>query len=799
MDLWPLLTEDLLSGTHSVERQLRPHTTAVAVNSRSIGDVHDVVTNLCTRWAGAYFPLVPIDPDEAELDSRFAEVLLGSSIDGVEPRGLIPEPVNDSLCDRWGDVSQYLIHQLTFQADRPIIQTCRNIPTTNAWFGAYLVLFGDVPVNPDVDKNRIYGLRDELSFTDFGTINAVNAAPSVQDLLSRLRIHNRVSAVNLTKIRLPTAIGAGYNKGLQSTSRFDWGQSSAASKYGPNILVVYRPERVDDLSLAWNLRARFAHPNKLPLCIPLNDTTRSDIKFLRDSLEARHFFGFEDNFAVTSFSIPADELRIVCEGFNVDIVDPWELFAEVYGGCVASTEMVHFENGKATIACFSPTDIESLGQSYLGTSHATWLTLTATIARRRLPPSKTMRRSRWGDPGYLHGDIVHVGKLDEFRTVRHPSGTEVLRALSLDHSMVARVSTPGKAAENLMRAAGGELAMFAYPGVTTLFNKLTRRGHSSLVKRRLNQFLEGSNIVADSNKYDVLASRLDEALGTPEIDEVAYLNFNAVARELGIGVKPTAAWIDWAVIHRIVLRGIEARCKNCKHAQWRPLQDAIPELICHGCGLVIDTPFGSQKIDYQYRASEVLLRAMEHDTLPSILAIRHIVGMLDSSRSGAIFGAYPGVELLEPNGRLVCAEFDTVVILATGKWVVGECKTRQRGLTDGELRKLWVAADRVGAPTTFAATLDAGHICEEPWRRTVDDNGRPHFGLTASHLYDLAQFPPLGNDDFFSWRDRVTRFPLLPDAELTEEEFMAKGFENYLLARTVDSDHRTRAHWDVAD
>lgn len=219
---------------------------------------------------------------------------------------------------------------------------------------------------------------------------------------------------------------------------------------------------------------------------------------------------------------------------------------------------------------------------------------------------------------------------------------------------------------------------------------------------------------------------------------------------------------------------------------------AVPELECHGCGLLIDTPFGSQKIDYQYRASEILLRAVEYDVLPSVLAIRHMSRILGHD---AVFGAYPGVELLELGAREVSAEVDVVLILANGHWIVGECKARQRGLNETELHKLWTAADRVGATATFAATLDPGSTCSDLWRETTDANGRPHFALTAGHLYDIPTYPAQYGEDLFAWReDLVGR---RTDAELAQEEVIRKEFGDYLLRRTADPSKRECAPWDA--
>ncbi|WP_445161433.1 hypothetical protein ACTXG5_25510 [Mycobacterium sp. Dal123C01] len=796
MDLWPTLTEDLLNGVYSIERQLRPRLTAVAVQSDSVEDFRTVVSLLCTRWSGGFSPLISVDPAVPELNDRIVKMLLGSNIDGLEGRKLLPEEIEQRYSDHHADATQWLLRQVAYLKYRPQVQTCRGVTVESPWYPAYLSLFGDVPDEPDWDRNRRHGLVDDLAIDDLVDIHSVDGEPSVQDMIPRVLDLQRMSAVQLTRVRLPTSVIGGYNMGLPSMSRFTWGYSETLSQYGPNVLVVYRVDSTNDLTLLWNLRARFAHPDGLPLAIPLTESTRLDILALRQTSQVQHFFGLGHNLAITSFSVSLDELRTLADSTGFDVVDPWDMVGEIYGCCVASTEIAQFVEGKATVACFSPTDIETLGQEYLGGDHSNWLTMTSTISEGRLPPSPTMRRSRWRRPGYLHGNINHVGKLDGFKTLRQPAGLEVLRALALDHSLRARVSTPGKAAENLIRATGADLSMFVYPGVTELLEQLVRRGHASLVKRRLNQFLEGGDVIPGSEKYEVLSSRLDAALGSPDVDEIGHLNFNKIQAALGLtkafNANQTAVWLDWAVRRRLILRGVQAVCRNCKHVQWRPLGDAIPELECHGCGLLIDTPFGSQKIDYQYRASEILLRAVEHDVLPHVLALRHISQILGNV---AVFGAYPGIELLELDGQEVIAEFDVAFVLSNGQWLVGECKTRQRGLNEIELDKLWTAADRVGATATFAATLDPGSSCSGPWWETVDPNGRPHFALTAGHLYDRPAYRSTYGNDFFGWRDNLIQLP--PDAALSQEEFVQKAFGDYLLRRTDDPSKRERAPWDI--
>jgi hypothetical protein len=126
---------------------------------------------------------------------------------------------------------------------------------------------------------------------------------------------------------------------------------------------------------------------------------------------------------------------------------------------------------------------------------------------------------------------------------------------------------------------------------------------------------------------------------------------------------------------------------------------------------------------------------------------------------------------------------------------VGESKARARGLNGEELQKLWAAADSVGAPATFVATLDAGSRCSDLWRQTTDPNGRPHFALTAGHLYDLPVHGGVYGEDLFEWREELANLP--DDSELSHDEFLRKAFGDYLLRRSEDLTKYPRAPWDV--
>ncbi|WP_285183410.1 hypothetical protein [Rhodococcus sp. MEB032] len=792
MDLWPLITDDLTEGSLSIERQLRPTVVARVIDADSIADATDAIATACTDWAGGASPIVAVRRDSPDIDDRLHRLLIESNIDGIDWREIVPDSAVDWFSDQYAQATRSLLRQL-IELEKPgsvRVQTARGLPTDDPWYIAYLGTLGILPEGPDRHRNNRSNLKTDLKFEDVIHLEGVDSG-SIRDLVERISDPVRTTAVALTRERLPSGLVAGFNKGMPSNSRFSWGGNPMREHYGPNIIVVYEPGSIADLALLWNLRARFAHPPKLPLAVPITSRTLGDLVHLEHEHKIHHHFGISHHITLTSFSVPMAKLRTLAEATTFDVVDPWELMGPIFGYCVSSTDVAQFRGGEAMIASFSPTDVEQLGQQYLGSSDATWLRSTTTISNHRLPPSPTMRRGKYGTQGYLHGQIASVGNLHDFRRISQPTGLEVLRALAADRSLTARPSEPGVAGEHLIRASGGDLSMLASPGAIDLMSNLTRRGHSSLVKRRLDQFLAGTSELENVDKYDTLTAKLDAAIGSPELDETTYMDFSRIKTLLRLPKNETSSWIDWALSHRFIVRGIEATCPSCNHDQWRTLEDAIPVLICHGCGRPIANPFNAIKIDHQYRASETLLRANRSDALPAVLAMHHLSRIFDR-RSGHLFGIYPGVELFELGSKNPLAEVDLLVILSNGAWVLGECKARARGLYLRDLEKLWRVADRVGAPATFAVTTEQSAACAAPWKVTEDPNGRPHFALTAEHLYDLHGTGPSYGHEFFEWRDSYPQLPADADAE----NWINKRFGEQVLRQTEDTSKWRRSPWD---
>lgn len=751
------------------------------------------VRDLCGTWGGAGIPLIPVSSSQ-NIDPRWSRILNESNIDGVERSPLVSDEAVHEYTDAQGPAAAQLIRIVVELERKPTVQTIRGMVPEDPWHLAYLAVAGDLSPDPH-PQNTWNDLRHDLTFDDVLTIRGIRETGSSAGLLAMIRDFTAMTAVELSRSKLPSGLQGGYNKGFPSSSRFEWSDDVVSQQFGPNIVVVYEPGSPEDLALIWNLRARFLHPPRFPLAVPMTPTVEDDIRHL-DEAGAAHYFGFGHNLALTSMSIAQDRIATLAADVGFDAVDPWELLRPIGGYCSMSTDVVRFAGGKTRIASFSPSDFQVIGGGYLGSHRGTWMKRKTVVVDAPLPPSRTMRRqAHHGDSHYLEGPITTSGHPDGFTTIRMPSGLEVLSALAVDHRLRLTESAPGKAAEHLIRAAGTHLSMFAAPGVVETLSELTRGRNVSIVKRRLNRFLADPQLDESSDRYLVLLDRLDRGLGSPDAEELSYPTFDQIRRLLRMRRDAAQQWVSWAMAGGLVLRGVEANCTRCGHKQWRPLSEAIPSLVCHACGCTIDSPHDYNQINYRYRASELLLRAMSHDVLSHVLAMRYVCHEL-GGRS-FVFGGYPGVEFRKPDNDRVEAEADVIVVLRNGEIVLGECKTNARGLPRDELNKLWGAADRLGARATFAATLDRAANCGQEWRVTEGPTGRPHFALTAEHLFDLHGRVG-SHEDLFAWRaDYSPRFNTSPE-EITGAELACRiddEFGAYVERTAIDYDQHTRAPW----
>lgn len=798
-DSWPLLTNDRLNGMYRVQRFLRPPNIAQAAARDDFSEAAILIKKLCCTWGGGYTPIIPVE-NANPVDPLWVDILDRSSLDALNERNLsldIPAQFGYGFQSngRGVDLLDALVLLPQIPAHKPVM-VASGISDSDPWYLSYLATIGDhMPVPPlipgDRQNRRSQVRNDRLEYSEVVPIESVGISASGLDLLKLLRAQNKLTAAQLTLSRLSNTV-AGVDSSLfpdESGPRF--ATKPLAARYGPNIVVVYDGNNVDDLATIWHLRSLHGFPPGFPMAVPLTENIVDVIDALASN-GARKLWGLAGGAAaLVSNSVPESKLREIAERLHdFDSVSTRDVMAASNGCLIDSTDEIHYSDGQAEVVSFAPTEIEILGRTaiqHLGGR----MKLTIVVTDQMLPLSRTMRRAGYHYGEYLRGYLTNVYASRETVEVFQPSGMEALAALAADHNQKVAPSDAGLAAAQLMELAGPQnLSLLASPAIIGIIYELTRRGDSSTVKNQLRNYLKSDDDKVDEIRYELLAERLDLALSKPEAEEVFYKTLSAIMQKSQLGREATENWVRWACQRGLLLRGFEAVCSRCRHKQWRPFADAVPELVCHGCGYLIPDPYGSDSVVIRYRSSETLLRAMNKDVLSHILALRYLVNSFAGfvSERSNVFGTYPGLNILDEESGKIPAEADVAIVLGNGKWIVGECKNTATGLRQSDLDKLWNFADRVDAAATFVATLDPSEKCGDIWRCDSSPGGRPHFALTAEHLYQLSS--PRGGKSlkFHEWRSEYS------SADGTRDT-LHKEFRTFLEKRDDDRWSWKRAPW----
>lgn len=795
MEYWPLLTDEQMSGAQPIERQLRPPTLATVVDRTDFTDAVRIVHELHDSWGGAFMPLVPVGAGE-QIPLAWGSLIAATPIDRLVSAMSMDEQERLRYSYARGPQAgpQRL---LTVLAKRPPpevkvdVSVCRQLAPDDPWYLAYLAIVGDLPVAANGAQNLRDQLLPALTYSDVVNLHEVGQTPGAGDLLAQLRSPSSLTVAQLTT----TDLGywpAPVNNGFPDVNSITLEAKPVATKYGPNLVVVYEPNSVDDLALIWHLRALHGFKSGLPLAIPASVDVRAGLECW--SGNARHLWGIDGgDMAILSASVEEKSLAEFVDGLDIDVVDIDDVLIPHRGCAVVSSEIAVFDAASASIPMFSPNDKQTLGDRLLDDiGHKT--SLTALLTNHPLPTSETLRGGTVDNRGYIRGFSTSTSRSRDTARIYYPTGLETLRALGLDHGVETKPSSPGRAGEHLMRMVGGfnDLSRLAFPGVTSLFREMTRGRNTTEIRNRLKKFLNTEPGEEETDRYKLIESRLDEALGQPDAKEVSYKSLAKIQNLLKVNSTAAKDWTEWAVERGLLLKGFEANCDRCLNKQWRILSDAVPPLICNGCGLPIRKPHPINQLIFQYHASETLLRAVNSDALPCILALRYL-NRLSRGSNGLFYGSYPGIDVIRISDGVTVGEADVAIVLNDGRWIVGECKTTALGLNQVELDKLWKLAEAVDAAATFVATLDSSQICGELWKKTDGwNNNRPHFALTAEHLYDLGGLHPYGVDPF-AWR---TEYYQLGQTGATVDS-LKTPFEKYLqrAADNTDPDQRSRAPW----
>lgn len=333
-----------------------------------------------------------------------------------------------------------------------------------------------------------------------------------------------------------------------------------------------------------------------------------------------------------------------------------------------------------------------------------------------------------------------------------------MEALARDRGLKVRRSAPGQSAEVLARRIGGleQIYMLADIDLIRLLEDMATRRGINWAKRRLRELTAEARGSADlERRIQVLEDALQHQAGVPSEEDRREVVFERFRSVIG-GRAATEAWLRWAEDRGVVVRGARVRCGECGAQSWRVLPELAPPVVCRGCSNAIRDPYLPDKLEFRYAITEPLLRVFEHDSLGHLLTLRWLTSLFRSGvdKPEEIYGVHPGVIFEEALTGKEIGEVDGIMVFADGEIVIGECKRRAAGLTDADLRKLDLIAERLAAPWTFVATLDESRECHDIWRSAGRElPSSPRFALTSEHVFSAPMWTI--NENSLAWRDEI--------------------------------------------
>lgn len=764
-----LLDEARLSGVFGVRRELGPRNVAHFVAEGESTKALAAIGNACQSWGGGAFPLIPVSVNSmtSNLSPFWEEFVVRFDPDWVDtgelPPVVLPQGTGSHIANP--HVAEPLLALAVNQERNPEdwrLLDVWEMDIGNPWLTAYAGALGWLPADPSPALLEAARFRANLRFEELLNLRrSLVPEPGIDDLLERLQMAAHITPVQLSLAFLDRFPVQTTYQLLKADAIFPE-PNSTAERHGRNIVVVYKPGSVEDLCLLWNLRASHGQPTDLPLGLPATEDVAELISKLQATFARQGAGAFSvARLALTSLSVPREDLIQLAKG-RFPVVDPQQLLRTWKRPARITTDVATFQEGRARLSAWAPSDRDRIG-GHETPSRGGGLVAHLEVQPQPLPPFKQLvEPGGWPFPdGYRHsGWEEKANDANELLEMRWPSGWRVLEWCAQRHHLKVRPSPAGLAAAALLRRLGGleSMNMLLSPSLIATLERLCERKGISWFRQQARNL--AATAAEATEHHEATLHVIEEHLAAlrlrPAEDEARELTQGQVRHLLGSG--PVASrWLEWAEDAGVLIRGVGLRCSNCGDRYWRALAEAIPPVSCRGCGKSIARPFPADRLEFRYRASEVVAQSVSFDTLVHLLAMRWFQFFFrsGSGESSGLYGMYPGVEVLETGEDRVVGEADLLLVLSDGTLIPGECKRNGAGLNQVEVNKLESLSQRLGSPWSFVATADRAGRCSQLWR---DTNRRlpepPRFALTAEHIFDPTPFSSLGVDPFV-WKEET--------------------------------------------
>jgi hypothetical protein len=744
-----ILDKELLTGHLETNVSLRP--LCLARFTENLDTATSDAARLCQTWGGAGNILVPVGHN-----GRIARYL----------RNQLREAELDGYT--WKDQShpqvQYLHREIAWDTpallvalneqsatSRPI--SVADLDSADPWYLPYRAALGwmESSLHPFLAQRG--GLTEEThDLNQWIPVHRHAVTGSLKDLLERLSDEQVITPRQFSTLYLAT--GQEPNTGFMDVESIipnRWRQAIAS---GPNVVVVMQPGSVDDFALLWNLRAQWGDYRCMPIGLPADQLDQATIEELRQPGVATYFGFSGGEICLVSQSLDFDTVSAMAGSlWQVKAARPSDLVRVGLAPGMHRGVAQTWSQGQAVIPSLTDGDRKVLSDVFRSSPT---LRLSVDVPSSPIPVAAPLHG--WMMGGFACGRSIVGANLQSQRTsatAYWPSGWTSLVASALELGFEVRESQPGVAAMRLLEALedAQEAIYLCDDQLIALLYQMAERSGMSWWKRRWSG-LEVRLRESGWSESGIQALSAETDAASPVIasaEEGRELTYSALRRCFG-SQATTDRWIEWAQERRLLVKGVEVRCSDCRATFWVPMDAIARNYVCPGCARRIEHPYRSDSLNFRYRIGEVLRRCLELDCLGHVLALRWLVQLFQDY---GLVGAHPGVEFVK-DGRVV-AELDVVLLFRDGSLVPVEVKRRAAGFSQ----------EQADAADAFNKQIDARFdvVCIPERIEPTDDIhkfGRlaplvPRFILSLDQLQQTHVIWGAGRNPF-TYRDEEDRF-----------------------------------------
>ncbi|MGW3993206.1 hypothetical protein ACWEF6_06930 [Amycolatopsis sp. NPDC004772] len=700
-----VLDDTLRSGAAAAELHLRPPRTARLLPEDDYSGAVETISRMCQTWGGVADLLVPVNQEGPS--QFYRNLVCMSDIDRVTGPGM-HETFPHLSTQPIGFVSALAVAAAKDRTKYRTLEVC-TVDEDAPWHLGYIGGLGHLPVAPDAETLASQGFRPDLTFEEFLPVRHVtDSEPSADGLVQRLAVADAFTPTGFSLLGLtthPTKVVHSVLDGWRSE------RGVFARQTGPYVIVIYRPRKVADLALLWNLRAVHGWMRTLPLGVPLPDNGEATIaQAVKDiqTLITNRGPGIQGwPIALVSATVGKEALEAIRDllGSVAQVANVVELGDVLVPATVpsrSSRAAVTFENGIGRVGTRTDDDRTLLApMSRLRPRPHLYLTVTLNDAK--IPPSPTLNRKELHGGRYTGGGCTLNASNDEIQKVHWPANWTILEALVRDRGLTASPSASGRSALALLESVGDLDSVWRLahrPLLALLYKKSATSGMSWWKKRAADQAKAVAATQSDPDAAFAELKRMIEDVSVSRGGEsAATLTFGELCTAIG-DKRAARLWLRWAEERSLLLRGTTIKCQWCQREAWRPVAELGPPIICDGCTRTLSNPFEPTSLPFSYRLGESLRRAIEMDSIYHLLVMRTIQSVLEGGVE-KIVGVHPGVDFRNGIGEQL--EADILVVMGDGDLFACEVKSRSTGLKDADIEHNERLARWLGNPTVLFA------------------------------------------------------------------------------------------------